>query len=77
MAKQKKHLFDNTDMQHLESSLEDLLRLCETLQQENKGLRKDKIRLTSERTALIKKNEMSRRKMEGIVMRLKSMELEI
>jgi uncharacterized protein (TIGR02449 family) len=47
------------------------------LQQENSRMRNEQMRLKSERTMLIKKNEISKKRMEAIITRLKSMELEI
>lgn len=64
-------------MTRLEHSLDELVRLCESLQHENKRLRHDQMQLKTERTKLTKKNDMSRKKMEAIIMRLKSMEVEI
>jgi len=77
MAKNNNKQFQDADIKRLEFSLDELIRMCERLQQENSRLRNDQMRLKSERTLLIKKNEMSKTRMEAIVTRLKSMELEI
>jgi len=77
MAKNKNRQFDSDDLKRLEFSLDELVRMCESLQQENSRLRNDQMRLKSERTMLIKKNEISKNRMEAIITRLKSMELEI
>jgi cell division protein ZapB len=77
MAKKNNRQFDNNDAQRLEFSLDELLRMCERLQQENSQLRNEQMRLKSERTLLIKKNDLSKNRMEAIITRLKSMELEI
>ena len=77
MAKKTSRQFESSDMKRLEFSLDELIRMCERLQQENSRLRNDQMRLKSERTMLIKKNEISKKRMEAIITRLKSMELEI
>jgi cell division protein ZapB len=77
MAKNNSKTFQDDDLKRLEFTLDELLRMCERLQQENSRLRNDQMRLKAERTILIKKNEMSKHRMEAIVTRLKSMELEI
>ena len=77
MAKTTNRQFDGNDMKRLEHSLDELIRMCERLQKENSRLRNDQMRLKSERTLLIKKNEISKKRMEAIITRLKSMELEI
>ena len=77
MAKNTNTQFGTTEMKRLEFTLDELVRMCEHLQQENSRLRNDQMRLKAERNLLIKKNEISRNRMEAIVTRLKSMELEI
>lgn len=77
MGKKTNSQFDSNDMKRLEFSLDELVRMCERLQKENSRLRNDQMRLKSERTLLIKKNEISKKRMEAIITRLKSMELEI
>lgn len=77
MAKTRNKLFDSADVKRLEFTLDELIRMCDHLQKENGRLRSEQMGLRSERTVLIKRNEISRNKMESIIMRLKSMELEI
>ena len=77
MAKNQKKPFQDSDLKRLEFSLDELIRMCEHLQQENSRLRNEQMRLKAERTVLIKKNELSKNRMEAIVTRLKSMELEL
>lgn len=77
MAKNQNKPFQETDLRRLETSVDELIRMCERLQQENSRLRNEQMRLTAERTVLIKKNELSKNRMEAIVTRLKSMELEL
>ena len=75
--KKNNRQFDSNDVKRLEFSLDELIRMCEGLQQENSRLRNEQMRLKSDRTLLIKKNEMLKNRMEAIITRLKSMELEI
>jgi cell division protein ZapB len=77
MAKNHNKTFQDADLKRLEFSLDELIRMCERLQQENSRLRNEQMRLKAERTMLIKKNELSKKRMEAIVTRLKSMELEL
>jgi len=77
MAKNPNKPFQEADLKRLEYTVAELIRMCEHLQQENSRLRNEQMRLTAERTVLIKKNELSKNRMEAIVTRLKSMELEL
>jgi cell division protein ZapB len=77
MAKNHNKPFQEAELKRLEYSVDELIRMCEHLQQENSRLRNEQMRLKAERTVLIKKNELSKNRMEAIVTRLKSMELEL
>jgi cell division protein ZapB len=57
--------------------VEELVALCERLQQENARLRAQNNRLLNERVALVEKGEVSRQRIESIVSRLKTMEVEL
>jgi len=65
------------DIDGLESSLEELIQLCERLHTENNLLRTQQTPLTSERVKLIETNSMVRNKMEAVINRLKTMEMEL
>lgn len=65
------------DIQRLEVTVSELIDLCERMQQENSRLRNDNLRMKAESAAMIKRNDVSRKRMEAIVTRLKAMELEI
>jgi len=65
------------DIESLESSLEELIQLCERLHTENNLLRHQQKPLTSERVKLIETNSMVRNKMEAVINRLKTMEMEL
>lgn len=58
----------------LEELVERLLSTIDRLVKENRSLRVQQESLTSERAALIEKHDMVRNRVEGIVVRLKSME---
>jgi len=58
----------------LQSRLQDVVKLCTRLKQENKALLEQQNELVEERSRLIEKNEMARAKVEQMISRLKSME---
>lgn len=62
------------ELASLETQLAELLRLCERLKSENHSLRDQQDLLSSERAALIEKNEMARSRVEAMITRLKGME---
>jgi cell division protein ZapB len=64
----------SAELASLEAQLEELLRLCERLKGENHSLRDQQDVLSSERAALIEKNEMARSRVESMITRLKGME---
>ncbi|ESQ16802.1 MAG TPA: TIGR02449 family protein [Chromatiaceae bacterium] len=61
----------------LESKVDNLIRICERLRDENMSLRASREHLVSERAELIEKTELARSKVEAMVARLKSMEEEL
>jgi len=65
------------DLDHLESSVEELIQICERLHTENNLLRGQQQPLSSERVKLIEKNSLVRNKMEAVIKRLKTMEIEL
>lgn len=65
------------DLDRLESGIEELIQLCERLHTENNLLRDQQAPLTSERIKLIEKNSLVRNKMEAVIKRLKTMEMEL
>jgi len=65
------------DLDRLESSLDELIQLCERLHTENNLLRSQHKPLTSERVKLIETNSLVRNKMEAVIKRLKTMEMEL
>jgi len=73
----KNKVSSNVDLTRLEYSIDELIRVCERLQEENARLRNESLGLKSEQRELVKKNQSSTSKMEAIITRLKTMELEI
>ena len=65
------------DLDRLETSVEELIQLCERLRTENNLLRVQQQPLSSERVKLIEKNSLVRNKMEAVIKRLKTMEMEL
>jgi cell division protein ZapB len=62
------------DLQALEVRVEELIRACSYLKDENKSLRTRQDNLVAERAALIEKTELARIRVEAMITRLKSME---
>ena len=62
------------DLRKLEQRVEDLIRACSYLKDENKSLRARQDSLVTERAALIEKTEQARTRVEAMITRLKSME---
>nr|WP_088922151.1 TIGR02449 family protein [Granulosicoccus antarcticus] len=59
----------------LEARMTTLITLCTRLKQENQSLREQQHSLVEERARLIEKNETARSKVEQMIVRLKSLEL--
>jgi cell division protein ZapB len=62
------------DLRKLEIRVEELIRACSYLKDENKSLRARQDNLVAERAALIEKTELARVRVEAMITRLKSME---
>jgi cell division protein ZapB len=62
------------DLRKLEIRVEELIRACSYLKDENKSLRARQDNLVAERAALIEKTELARTRVEAMITRLKSME---
>jgi cell division protein ZapB len=62
------------DLRKLEQRVEELIRACSYLKDENKSLRARQDSLVAERAALIEKTELARTRVEAMITRLKSME---
>ena len=62
------------DLDRLEAKVEELIRTCANLKQENNSLRTRQDNLVAERASLIEKTELARSRVEAMIARLKSME---
>jgi cell division protein ZapB len=58
----------------LEQQVDELIRTCDRLREENASLRASQEHLVAERAELIEKTELARSRVEAMVARLKSME---
>ncbi len=64
----------SNDISALERKVDELLELCGRLAQENKMLRANAAAWKTERTELIRKNDVARSKVEAMITRLKALE---
>ncbi|MDE2089826.1 MAG: TIGR02449 family protein [Gammaproteobacteria bacterium] len=62
------------DLKKLAGQIDDLLRLCERLTEENRVLRAQTASLMTERAGLAEKTALARSRVEAMIMRLKSLE---
>ena len=62
------------DLRALEVRVEELIRACAHLKQENKALKARHDQLLAERAALTEKTDMARSRVEAMISRLKSLE---
>ena len=64
----------DTVLTQLETQVDELLRLCLSLRDENRSLRLRQELLVVERAELIEKTELARNRVEAMINRLKAME---
>lgn len=65
---------DQPDINTLNLRVNDLITLCERLQQQNQHLLTQERSWREERLQLIEKNDLARQKVEAMILRLKSLE---
>jgi len=63
-----------SDLRRLEDRLDELVKICNQLQSENKSLKEKQETLSKERATMVQKNEEVRARVEAMIVRLKSME---
>ena len=63
------------DLVTLEAQVDELIRTCEHLSDENRALRDQQSTLVAERASLIEKSELARSRVEAMIARLKAMEI--
>jgi len=71
----KKSVYTETDLNHLEQRIDELIDTVGLLKNENTTLRQQKDKLNSERSQLIEKTELARSRVEAMISRLRSLEL--
>jgi len=76
MSTDKNNRITETDIRGLEHRLEELIRTCQRLKEENRLLRQQQTTLVSERAKLQHKNDLARAQTEMMLLRLKAMESE-
>ena len=62
------------ELNKLEAKVDELIRTCNLLQEENRSLRAQQDHLISERATLVEKTELARNRVEAMISRLKSLE---
>ena len=77
MGKTDSSLLNNKDLNRLESRVNNLIQAYEDLKKENSLLKAQQDSYTAERASLIDKNEQARKRVEAMIIRLKSMEVSI
>jgi len=64
----------NFDIDTLERQVDELIRLCRQLREENASLRVRQDHLVAERAELVEKTELARGRVESMITRLRAME---
>jgi cell division protein ZapB len=62
------------EIKDLEAKIDELIQLCDELEQKNTMAAADREALLKERTRLLEKNELAKNKVEAMIMRLKALE---
>ena len=62
------------DITTLEKQIDELIALCDQLESKHRAMETDRENWMQEKTSLLKKNEMTKAKIEAMIMRLKSLE---
>lgn len=63
-----------SDIDAIEEKINELIKRCYTLEQENSDLKKRELELREERARLMQINDQTRTKVEAMIQRLKSLE---
>ena len=71
----EKNVFTETDLKHLERHIDELIDAVNYLKTENSSLRQQKDKLVYERSQLLDKTEMARSRVEAMISRLRSLEI--
>ncbi len=73
VADREDNLFDG-ELRKLEARMDQIVRVCDQLKEENRSLKERQEALITERATLLQKNELVRGRVEAMIGRLKSME---
>lgn len=71
----EKTAYTEDDLRQLELRIDELIDTVGLLKHENTNLRQQKDKLSSERSQLLEKTELARSRVEGMISRLRSLEL--
>lgn len=63
------------DLKTLEARVDELVKLCESLANENRALRERNRAWAAEKSDLVERNELARSKIDALIDRLKSMDV--
>jgi cell division protein ZapB len=77
MTSKRINAVEAIDLDLLSAQIEELIAICEKLQQENDRLRAKQSQMEAAHVRLTENNEFTRRKIEGMVSRLKVLETEL
>ena len=70
----RQSLMANPQLKALSAKINDLIKLCERLDKENRSLKTDAANWADERDSLVEKTEIARNKVESVISRLKTLE---
>jgi cell division protein ZapB len=62
------------ELRRLEARVEELIRACAHLKEENQSLRRRQEQLNAEKAGLMEKSELAKSRVEAMISRLKSLE---
>jgi cell division protein ZapB len=62
------------EIKDLEAKIDELIQLCDELEQKNAIMQTDKQNWANEKSRLLEKNDMARNKVEAMIVRLKTLE---
>ncbi|MFT5503069.1 MAG: cell division protein ZapB [Gammaproteobacteria bacterium] len=72
---ENQNVYTENDLQQLEQRIDELIDTVGSLQNENTNLRLQKDKLATERSQLLEKTELARSRVEAMISRLRSLEL--
>ena len=76
MTTDKSNRITDTDLKGLENRIDELIRNCHRLKEENRLLRQQQASLVAERAKLKQKTDLARSQTESMLIRIKALEVE-